>query len=109
MKTYRLLLIIAVASLFAACSTTKNIPEGDQLFTGLDAITYEAPEKSRHYAAIQEELDAALATTPMAPSSGAAACALRCRWVYGCGTPSRTTIPTSVGGCSSRLASNPCS
>lgn len=64
MKTYRLLLIIAVASLFAACSTTKNIPEGDQLFTGLDAITYEAPEKSRHYAAIQEELDAALATTP---------------------------------------------
>lgn len=64
MKTYRLLLIIAVASLFAACSTTKNIPEGDQLFTGLDAITYEAPEKSRHYAAIQEELDAALATAP---------------------------------------------
>lgn len=64
MKTHTLLLIIVLASLLAACSTTRNIPEGDQLYTGLEATQYKTPEKSKHYAAIQEELDAALATTP---------------------------------------------
>ncbi len=64
MKTHTLLLIIVVAFLFAACSTTKNIPEGDQLYIGLETTQYKTPEKSVHYATIQEELDAALATAP---------------------------------------------
>ena len=44
MKTYRLLLIIAVASLFAACSTTKNIPEGDPVVVISTAILENNPE-----------------------------------------------------------------
>lgn len=49
---------------FSACSTTKSIPENDQLFTGLTKIEYNAPEKGEHYTAVQEELNAALATAP---------------------------------------------
>ena len=65
MKTYRLLLLVAVAAaLLAACSTTTNIPEGDQLFTGLETTEYHTQEKSQHYTDIQEEIDAALATAP---------------------------------------------
>ncbi|HBN46330.1 MAG TPA: hypothetical protein DD401_01415, partial [Prevotella sp.] len=64
MKTHTLLLIIVMTGMLAACSTTKNIPEGDQLYTGLETTRYKTPEKSVHYAAIQEELDAALATAP---------------------------------------------
>ncbi len=55
---------MVAAALFAACSTTRNIPEGDQLFTGLETTQYHTTEKSQHYTAIQEEIDAALATAP---------------------------------------------
>ncbi len=43
---------------------TKNIPEGDQLFTGLTKITYENYEKNDNFTATQEEVEAALATAP---------------------------------------------
>ena len=47
---------------------TKNIPEDDQLFTGLTKIAYEdEPEDNPfedHLDAIKEEVEAALATTP---------------------------------------------
>ena len=47
---------------------TKNIPEDDQLFTGLTKIVYEdEPEDNPfedHLDAMKEELEAALATTP---------------------------------------------
>ena len=44
---------------------TKNIPEGDQLFTGLTKINYEdLDKKSDHATLTQEEVDAALATAP---------------------------------------------
>ena len=48
----------------AGCSSTKSIPENDQLFTGLTKIGYEAPERGKHFAAVQEEVEAALATAP---------------------------------------------
>lgn len=64
MKIQRLFFAVVLSGLLSACSTTKNIPEGDQLYTGLEATTYVTPEKSSHYATIQEELDAALATAP---------------------------------------------
>jgi outer membrane protein assembly factor BamA len=50
--------------LLSACSTTKSIPEGDQLFTGLSGIKYDAPEKGEHFITTQEEIEAALATAP---------------------------------------------
>ena len=43
---------------------TKNIPEGDQLFTGLKAITYDDSVKDEDFAQTQEEVEAALATAP---------------------------------------------
>lgn len=64
MNTLKLFLSVVLANLLLACSTTKNIPEGDQLYTGLESTKYVTPEKSAHYATIQEELDAALATSP---------------------------------------------
>ncbi|MBQ9646397.1 MAG: BamA/TamA family outer membrane protein [Prevotella sp.] len=50
--------------LFASCSTTKNIPDDDQLFTGLTKIEYKNYEPGAHFTATQEELEAALATAP---------------------------------------------
>jgi hypothetical protein len=43
---------------------TKNIPEGDQLFTGLKAITYDDCEEDDNFTQTQEEVEAALATAP---------------------------------------------
>ena len=71
--TYILLLTAAV--LLVACSMTKNIPEGDQLFTGLKKITYDdyvltdsagvtAEVATKNFALAQEEVEAALATAP---------------------------------------------
>ena len=71
--TYILLLTAAV--LLVACSMTKNIPEGDQLFTGLKKITYDdyvltdsagvtAEVATKNFTQTQEEVEAALATAP---------------------------------------------
>ena len=50
--------------LLLACSTTKNIPEGDQLFTGLTKIEYRGTASGDHFSSTQEEVEAALATAP---------------------------------------------
>ena len=47
-----------------SCSMTKNIPEGDQLFTGLKAINYDDCEQDDNFTQTQEEVEAALATAP---------------------------------------------
>lgn len=52
------------ALLLTSCSMTKNIPEDDQLFTGLKKIAYEDYEKNDHFLITQEEVEAALATAP---------------------------------------------
>ena len=57
------LYILAVLFL-VSCSMTKNIPEGDQLFTGLKAITYDDCEQDDIFTQTQEEVEAALATAP---------------------------------------------
>ena len=49
---------------FTSCSTTKHIPEGDQLFTGLTKIEYKDYEDNNHFISTQEEIEAALATAP---------------------------------------------
>ena len=43
---------------------TKDIPEGDQLFTGLKKIEYQDYEASDHFTETQAEVEAALATAP---------------------------------------------
>ena len=50
--------------LFSSCSMTKEIPDGEQLFTGLKTITYDASEENDDFASTQEEVEAALATAP---------------------------------------------
>lgn len=50
--------------LLASCSMTKDIPEDDQLFTGLEKIVYQDAEESDNLIETQEELEAALATVP---------------------------------------------
>ena len=48
----------------SSCSMTKDIPEGDQLFTGLKSITYSDYEQNDNFTVTQEEVEAALATAP---------------------------------------------
>ncbi len=56
--------LLAVALLLASCSTTKNIPDDDQLFIGLTKIDYQNYEKNDQFATVQEEIEASLATAP---------------------------------------------
>ena len=68
MRMKRIIYILPL--LLVSCSMTKDIPEGDQLFTGLKAITYTATPKDESPVAVQnlsvtkEEVEAALATAP---------------------------------------------
>ena len=61
---------IAITLCLASCSMTKNIPEDDQLFTGLTKIAYEDEKKygvdayNTHLETTKTELEAALATEP---------------------------------------------
>ena len=50
--------------LLSSCSMTKNIPDGDQLFTGLTKISYENYQENDHATDTQAEVEAALATAP---------------------------------------------
>ena len=43
---------------------TKDIPEGEQLFTGLKKIAYEDYEQNANFTTTQEEMEVALATAP---------------------------------------------
>lgn len=47
-----------------SCSMTKDIPEGDQLFTGLKTIQWQDAQPSDNLITTQEEVEAALATAP---------------------------------------------
>ncbi len=48
----------------SSCSTTKHIPDDDQLFVGLKTIAYTDYEKGSHAEDTQTEVEAALATAP---------------------------------------------
>ena len=63
--------IVVFSLIFAACSTTKNIPDDDQLFIGLTKITYERNDSGvpthiahKNFVETQTEVEAALATAP---------------------------------------------
>ena len=58
-KPYRFFafaLLVLVLSFIFVCSSTKSIPEGDQLFTVLSKIIYEAPDRGMHFVAVQQEV-----------------------------------------------------
>ena len=50
--------------LLCSCSTTKNIPDDDQLFIGLTKIVYNGYEENSHFNSTKAEVEAALATAP---------------------------------------------
>lgn len=56
--------LLLISALFSSCSSTRNIPEGDQLYTGLTKIDYKNYEKNDHFIETQTELEAALACAP---------------------------------------------
>ncbi|GAB6982997.1 translocation and assembly module lipoprotein TamL [Prevotella dentasini] len=64
------LLIALLALALVACSTTSAIPEGEQLYTGMETTRYSNYKPGEHYAATREELDVVLATKPNAALFG---------------------------------------
>lgn len=50
--------------LFASCSETASVPDGDQLYTGQRKIKYKNYAANDHFTTTQEEVEAALATEP---------------------------------------------
>ena len=65
-----LITAIIFSVLIQSCSTTKAIPEGEQLYTGMKSTRYENYQKSPHFTNVKEELDLILATTPNASLFG---------------------------------------
>ncbi len=63
MKRNSIIISLSVL-LLASCSMTKNIPEGDQLFTGLTKIAYDHQDNDSNFTSAQTEVEAALATAP---------------------------------------------
>ncbi len=64
MKHYIPILFVLLTML-VSCSTTKHIPDDDQLFIGLEPIEYPDFQKDDLHAIMtQEEMEAALATAP---------------------------------------------
>ncbi len=60
-----ILTILVLLTVLVSCSTTKHIPDDDQLFIGLKPIDYpDFQEADPHAIATQEEMEAALATAP---------------------------------------------
>lgn len=64
LRSWMLPMLTLMAMSFVSCSTTKNIPEDDQLYTGLTKIKYNNYEKNAHFSETMAEIEAALACAP---------------------------------------------
>jgi hypothetical protein len=64
MKHLSAIVLPILLLLLTACSTTRHIPDDDQLFIGLKKIVYTDFDDSDHAIETQEEVEAALATAP---------------------------------------------
>lgn len=65
MKTRnKLIAALAVSAMMTGCSTTSNLPEGEVLYTGMKSTVYTDSVRPENYAAVQEEVEAALACAP---------------------------------------------
>lgn len=58
------LLLVSILFVLVSCSSTKAIPENDQLFVGLKKTQYTNYEANEHAKETQEELDVVLTTLP---------------------------------------------
>ena len=58
LRSWMLPMLTLMAMSFVSCSTTKNIPEDDQLYTGLTKM------KNSHFSETMAEIEAALACAP---------------------------------------------
>ena len=56
--------MLCCAAVITACSTTSALPEGEQLYIGIDKVNYTNYEPSAHFTATQTEVEAALAAEP---------------------------------------------
>ena len=69
-KSLRIVLTLSTGVLMASCISTKSVPDGDQLFVGLEKIRYDqdtvklSASGARHLSDTKEEVEAALATAP---------------------------------------------
>ncbi len=63
-KAYRYIILLGVAALAAACSTTRNLPEGETLYTGIKKINIEDKDASEAGTNTLVEVEAALAYAP---------------------------------------------
>ena len=55
---------VFLACIIAACSTTSAIPDGEQLFIGLQKIDYQNYEKNKHAEETKLEMESVLASKP---------------------------------------------
>ena len=58
------LLLLIISCLVSACSTTKNLPEGEILYTGIQKIQIENEDKSPSGVKTLEEVNAAISVAP---------------------------------------------
>lgn len=58
------LALMFLATLVSSCSTTKAVPEGEQLFTGLGKIKFENYEKNEYADETKKEMEGVLASAP---------------------------------------------
>ena len=56
--------MLCCAAVITACSTTSALPEGEQLYIGIDKVNYTNYEPGDHFIATQTEVEAALAAEP---------------------------------------------
>lgn len=61
---FRLLAFGAMALLMAACSTTRRIPEGEQLYVGLKDVDIHAPEGQKVPRGVSSQIEEAVAVPP---------------------------------------------
>ena len=64
MKRLSTLIPLCLLFLLAACSTTKNLPEGEILYTGIKQIEVAQPDESKEGEEALAEINAALAYPP---------------------------------------------
>lgn len=57
-------ILISLLLILAGCSTTSGLPDGEQLFTGLEKTVYTSSDKSAHATETREEMESVLASAP---------------------------------------------
>ncbi|MGN1375140.1 MAG: BamA/TamA family outer membrane protein [Prevotella sp.] len=63
-RIFPLSAILVTMIVVTSCSTTKNIPDNDQLYIGLNKIEYTGNNSGEHYETTRDEVEASLATAP---------------------------------------------